>query len=59
VGLSKWFKKGFGVYPPREILVGSSRMRKEEREENTWLGLYLREKKQRKGKNRNVIIIQR
>ena len=38
IGFSRWFKKEFGVYPPREMLVQLSRMSKVEREENTLLG---------------------
>jgi hypothetical protein len=44
VGFSQWFKKEFGVYPPRGMLVGLGKLGKEEREENTWFGLHLREK---------------
>ena len=45
IGFSKWYKKEFGDYPPREMLVGLSKMSKAEREEHTWFGLYLWEKK--------------
>lgn len=45
IGFSKWFKKEFGIYPPREMLVGLSKMSKAERVEHTWFGLYLWEKK--------------
>jgi hypothetical protein len=45
IGFSQWFKKEFGIYPPREMLVELGRMSKEEREEHTWFGLYLWEKK--------------
>jgi len=41
VGFSQSFKKEFGVYPPREMLVELSRMSEEEREENTLFGVYL------------------
>ena len=41
VGFSQSFKKEFGVYPPREMLVELSRMSKEEREENMLFGVYL------------------
>ncbi len=30
IGFSRWFKKEFGVYPPREMLVELSRMSKDE-----------------------------
>jgi hypothetical protein len=43
--LSRWFKKEFGDYPRREMLVNLGRMSKAEREEHTWFGLYLWEKK--------------
>lgn len=59
IGFSKWFKKEFGVYPPREMLVALAKMSGAEREEHPWFGVYSWEKKQRKGKNQNVIIIQR
>ena len=45
IGFSKWFKKEFGIYPPREMLVELGKMSKAEREEHTWFGLYLWEKK--------------
>jgi hypothetical protein len=41
IGFSQWFKKEFGDYPPKEMLVGAARMRKEEREESTWFGVYV------------------
>jgi len=56
VGFSQWFKKEFGDYPPREMMVELSRMSNTEREEHTWFGLYLWEKKHRKGRNRTDII---
>jgi hypothetical protein len=59
IGFSKWFKKEFGVYPPREMLVALAKMSGAEREEHPWFGVYSWEKKQRKGKNQNVMIIQR
>ena len=46
IGFSQWFKKEFGVYPPREMLVGLAKMSKAEREEDTWFGVYLWEKEQ-------------
>ena len=45
IGFSRWFKKEFGVYPPKEMLVELAKMSKAEREEHTWFGLYLWEKK--------------
>ena len=51
IGFSQWFKREFGVYPPREMLVELARMSETEREEHTWFGLYLWEKKHSKGKN--------
>ena len=44
IGFSQWFKKEFGGYPPREMLVELVRMSKGEREENTLVGAYLWEK---------------
>ena len=41
IGFSSWFKREFGVYPPREMLVELAKMNKAEREEDTWFGLYL------------------
>ena len=41
IGFSRWFKKEFQIYPPRGMLVKLSRMRKAEREEDTWFGLSL------------------
>jgi len=51
IGFSQWFKKEFGVYPPREMLVELAKMSKEEREEQTWFGLYLWDKKKNKERN--------
>ena len=45
IGFSQWFRKEFGIYPSREMLVGLAKMGKEEREENTSFGAYLWEKK--------------
>ena len=56
IGFSQWFKKEFGIYPPREMLVNLGRMSKAEREEYMRFGLYLWEKKHRKGGNQTVII---
>jgi hypothetical protein len=50
VGFSQWFKKEFGIYPPREMLVELGRMSKAEREEHAWFGVYLWEKKHLVGK---------
>ena len=47
IGFSQWFKKEFGTYPPREMLVELARMNKTDREEHTWFGLYLWEKKRK------------
>lgn len=41
----------FGNYPSREMLVELGGISKVEREEHTWFGLYLWEKKHRKGAN--------
>ena len=51
IGFSKWFNKGFGIYPPETMLVELGKMTKAEREENTWFVLYLWEKKHRKRRN--------
>ena len=51
IGFSQWFKKEFGAYPKKEKLVELRRMCKVEREEHALFGLYLWEKKHRKGKN--------
>jgi len=45
IGFSQWFKREFGDYPPREMLVELAKMSKAEREENTLFGVYLWEKK--------------
>ena len=50
IGFSQWFKKEFGIYPPREMLVELGRMSKAEREEDTWFGLYLWETRKAKGR---------
>jgi hypothetical protein len=44
IGFSQWFKREFGVYPPREMLTNLGRISKAEREEDTWFGLYVWEK---------------
>jgi len=51
IGFSQWFKKEFGDYLPREMLVELGRMSKAEREEYTLFGLYLWEMKRSKGRN--------
>jgi hypothetical protein len=40
IGFSQWFKKEFGVYPPRETLIELGKMSKLEREEHAWFGVY-------------------
>jgi hypothetical protein len=52
IGFSQWFRKEFGDYPNREMLIELSRMSKAEREENTWFGLYLWVSGKTKGKRR-------
>jgi len=54
VGFSKWFKREFGEYPTREMMIELSRMSKVEREEHTWFGLYLWERRKEKGSRRSV-----
>ena len=49
IGFSQWIKKEFGAYPKREKLVELGRMSKAEREEHTWFGVYLWEKKGKSG----------
>jgi len=44
-GFSQWFKKDFGVYPPKEMLIELGKKSKAEREENVLFRLYLWEKK--------------
>ena len=51
IGFSQWIKKEFGAYPKREMLVELGKMSGDEREEHTWFGLYLWEKKRSKGRN--------
>lgn len=45
IGFSQWIKREFGAYPKREMLVELGKMSKAEREENTWFGVYVWEKK--------------
>jgi len=49
IGFSQWIKKEFCDYPKREMLVELAKMSKAGREEDTWLGLYLWEKKGKMG----------
>ena len=58
IGFSQWFKKEFGIYPPREMLVELAKMSRAESEEHIWFGLYLWEKECRKGRNQSGIILQ-
>lgn len=50
VGFSRWLKRGWGQYPPKEMLIKLGRMGRAEREEDTWFGLYLGERKRNKDK---------
>ena len=50
IGFSQWFKKEFGVYPPREMLINLAKISRAERGEDTLVGLYLWEKKHHKGR---------
>ena len=56
IGFSQWIKKEYGDYPKREMLVELRRMSKEEREEHTWFGVYLWEKK-RGGESNEVAAV--
>jgi len=47
IGFSQWIKHEFGNCPKREMLVELGRMSKAERNEHTWFGLYLWEKKRK------------
>ena len=49
IGFSKWMKKEFSYYPPREMLTELAKISEKERKEHTWFGLDLWEKKRRKG----------
>jgi hypothetical protein len=51
IGFSHWFRREFGDYPPREMLVELAKMNREERGEHTWFGLYLWESKKAKGRH--------
>lgn len=48
IDFSKWMKKKFGCYPPREMLVELAKMDKGERKEHLWFGLYLWETRRNK-----------
>jgi hypothetical protein len=50
IGFSRWFKREFGDYPPREMLVRLGRMGKAERVGDTWFGLYLWGTRKTKGR---------
>ena len=52
IGFSQWFKKQFGAYPKREMLVELGRMCKGELEAHTWFGLFLWETGKVKGYKR-------
>jgi hypothetical protein len=45
IGFSQRFGKEFRAHPARETLVAWGKMSKKEREEDTWFGLHLWEKK--------------
>ena len=47
IEFSQWIKTEFGAYPKREVLVELGRMSKAEREEHTWFGLYLWERRRK------------
>jgi hypothetical protein len=49
IGFSQWFKKEFGIYPPREMLVELAKMSKGERQESPLFGLFLWEKEHSRG----------
>jgi hypothetical protein len=57
IGFSQWFKKEFGDYPQREMLIHLGRMSKAEREEDTWFGLYLEENKKQKERKRYKVSV--
>jgi hypothetical protein len=52
LGFSRWFKKEFSVYPPREMLVELAKVGKVEREEHVWFGVYLWETRRQKQSER-------
>ena len=54
IGFSQWFKKEFGSYPPREMVVEMARMSRVEREEDTSFGAYLWERRKEKA-NRGFV----
>jgi hypothetical protein len=47
IGFSRWFKKEFGIYPRRGLLIKLGKMSKGERGEDTWFGLYLSESREK------------
>ena len=49
IGFSQWFKKEFGTYPPREMLIELGSMSNAEREEYTWFALFLWETRKKEG----------
>jgi hypothetical protein len=51
IGFSQWFKKEFGDYPKRELLLELGKMSKAEREEHTWFAVYLWDKKRSHRRN--------
>jgi len=48
IGFSQWYRREFGNYPPREMLVELAQMSEAEREEHPWFGVYLWERQRRK-----------
>jgi hypothetical protein len=55
IGFSQWFKKEFGAYPKKEMLVELGKMSNAERAEHTWFGLYLWETRKKKRKVKDVL----
>jgi len=51
IGFSKWMKREFSCYPPKEMLIELAKMGKLGREKHLWFGLYLWEKGRNKGKD--------
>lgn len=57
IGFSGPFKKQFGYYPEREILVALGKMSKVQREDHTWFGLYFWGiRKEKEGKGHELIV---
>jgi len=50
IRFSQWFRRDFGNYPPRGMLVGLGKMCRAEREEHVWFGVYLWEARERRGR---------